>query len=537
MFKIGKDLVSESHREEVQKEIKRRRFKEDIKRYTAVLSVSLLMHAMIMFFISMIPPDDPFEEQEVVIIETVFEEPEPPEEETPMVDLQVEEVIEKIEATEIELSEPESSDQELEELVEVEEEPEVNEADDTDLLEEVILLVEEDTSASEMMNMALLGIKTDVGTSGVPDAYKGRSSQKEKVKRSAMFGGGERTLDAMEKALAWLAAHQNPDGSWYFMPGHEALKPGDKVQPKAAEKEGVVVPNTHLKNINSITASAILAFLGAGYSETSGKYKRVVSNGIRFLNRSVKNLISKKKKPHFDRNYGTGMVLMALAEASIFGSSPTTKANANAIAELLLSYYKGEKGWGYNGAGEDFSVSGWIALGLKSARQAQLPAMNDKITKDFYKTYGEWVTEQTNPDSGLGHYREPKGNGSQAMGYVGMFQKQFLGFPKNDPFLMKAAEVGIKNIPQLFVAKGDLNEYNIYYGTLASFQQQGEFWKKWNAAMKKTLVTRQLPGDPEKLGGSWHPSGRHVGEHGGRVMTTALFCLCLEVYFRYSLIK
>ena len=124
---------------------------------------------------------------------------------------------------------------------------------------------------------------------------------------------------------------------------------------------------------------------------------------------------------------------MALAEASIFGSPVPLQSKMPTISKMFLDMYEGERGWGYGGPGDDFSVSGWIALGLKSARQAGLPSMNDKVAKDFYKTYGKWVTAMTDPVTGMGSYREGK-DGKQSMSYVGMFQKQFLGFPRQDPF-------------------------------------------------------------------------------------------------------
>ena len=33
--------------------------------------------------------------------------------------------------------------------------------------------------------------------------------------------------------------------------------------------------------------------------------------------------------------------------------------------------------------------------------------------------------------------------------------------------------------------------------------------------------------------GSWDPAGFVYGRHGGRVYTTAMGALCLEVYYRY----
>ncbi len=74
--------------------------------------------------------------------------------------------------------------------------------------------------------------------------------------------------------------------------------------------------------------------------------------------------------------------------------------------------------------------------------------------------------------------------------------------------------------------------YYWYYGTLCQFQQGGEHWKQWNEALKKTLLDNQCKGGDED--GSWDPDGDYYGNgFGGRVFTTALGALCLEVYYRY----
>jgi hypothetical protein len=114
-----------------------------------------------------------------------------------------------------------------------------------------------------------------------------------------------------------------------------------------------------------------------------------------------------------------------------------------------------------------------------------------------------------------------------------------LGFPLNDPFLVKATEFGLTKMGSVFDVKKKSwrNEYAVYYGTLAAFQQQGNFWKKWNLAMQATLLPTQREGDPKDLGGSWDPTKSSIGDTGGRVMTTALMTLCLEVYYRYAMMN
>ena len=66
---------------------------------------------------------------------------------------------------------------------------------------------------------------------------------------------------------------------------------------------------------------------------------------------------------------------------------------------------------------------------------------------------------------------------------------------------------------------------------LARFSLPGPEWDQWNREMRRALLESQ-----EKEGcaaGSWNPEPDPWGKQGGRVMTTAIGCLSLEVYYRY----
>jgi hypothetical protein len=74
--------------------------------------------------------------------------------------------------------------------------------------------------------------------------------------------------------------------------------------------------------------------------------------------------------------------------------------------------------------------------------------------------------------------------------------------------------------------------YYWYYGSYAMYQMGGSrWWEPWNKAMKQAVVGSQR-GDGD-LTGSWDPVGPW-GFAGGRVYSTALMVLCLQVYYRYS---
>jgi hypothetical protein len=91
---------------------------------------------------------------------------------------------------------------------------------------------------------------------------------------------------------------------------------------------------------------------------------------------------------------------------------------------------------------------------------------------------------------------------------------------------MEAAEYISQELP----GQADVNLYYWYYATLAMYQLQDEHWERWNQALQKSLIAAQhKEGDQA---GSWDHDAVW-GSYGGRVYTTALSTLCLEVYYRY----
>jgi squalene cyclase len=57
---------------------------------------------------------------------------------------------------------------------------------------------------------------------------------------------------------------------------------------------------------------------------------------------------------------------------------------------------------------------------------------------------------------------------------------------------------------------------------------QDDAWQTWNEAMKTHLLARQ------ESNGSW-PTDDEWGGYGGRIYTTSMAALCLEVYYRHAI--
>jgi len=100
-----------------------------------------------------------------------------------------------------------------------------------------------------------------------------------------------------------------------------------------------------------------------------------------------------------------------------------------------------------------------------------------------------------------------------------------------------ARTVPARTIPARKMSR-NVNFYYWYYATLCMFQVGGDHWNTWNKNMKSTLITNQRKGGPldgtnKDVDGSWDPIGGGHVSYGGRVFSTALGALTLEVYYRY----
>jgi hypothetical protein len=364
---------------------------------------------------------------------------------------------------------------------------------------------------------------------GIPETYRLRSLEN-RADTARKYGGTEETEQAVEKSLAWLAAHQHRDGYWDADRYGSGLGPADDVEDlnlpadrKQIRRESGVQADT------GVTALSLLAFLAAGYTNEEGQYAENVDRAIRWL-------IEEQRGDGYlggDATYFAGvychaMVTYALAEALGMQSDPNTnrelkQAVTRGVAYSLRTQISGDGGWRYTSQASegDMSIFGWQLMALKSADIAGIKMPDDVKTSliNFLRrrSLGE--------NHGLAAYRtgEPP---NEVMTAEALFCKQILGIRRGNPQSTEAVEYLLNKPPKI----AEWNLYYWYYGTLAMYQYGGAEWDQWNAAMRDALTTTQ-----ESRGsnaGSWDPVGPW-GPYGGRVYSTALATLCLEVYYRF----
>jgi hypothetical protein len=355
-------------------------------------------------------------------------------------------------------------------------------------------------------------------SAGVAPTYRLRklSNRRENARQ---FGGTETSERSVEASLQWLARVQNPNGNW-------SAKAFGAGQVKIDEN-GVDRDYAGRDADSGVTALAVLAFLGAGYTHEEGKYADNVDRALRWLiaqQKSDGNLGA--DAGHFAMNYCHAIATYAIAEAYGMQNDPTSNTMLREPllrgVRYVLQNQNPDGGWRYlKGQKSDISMSGWHLMALKSAEIAgvNIPRSAKAEVVAFLKarslgTYG-----------GLAGYREELPP-SASMTAEAMFCKQMLGMRRDNAASREAAEYLLARLP----TRETFNEYYWYYGTLAMYQFGGDGWNSWNGAIRDLLISVQrTDGD---YAGSWDPIGPWA-LYGGRIYSTALSTLCLEVYYRF----
>jgi hypothetical protein len=372
-----------------------------------------------------------------------------------------------------------------------------------------------------------------IGIGGPPGGTKGTRFRG----RGGPPRGGGGTEETVERGLDWLARHQSPDGSW-DCDGFSA-----QCGVRAATVCGDPGEPTHDVGV---TGLALLAFLGDGHTTGEGAYRDTVARGIAWL-KSMQDpdtgLIGARTGHGF--LYDHAIATLAICEAYYFSRSPLLRRCAQDAANYVAFARNPYGAWRYDvppSGDDDTSVTGWCVFALKSAEEAGLA-----VDRASYAGALSWLDEASDPATGRCGYdslgsassriervndRFPADAG-EAMTAVALLSRVFLGQdPDTTPMMRKHAELLRKKLPRWDPDGLSIDLYYWYYGSYAMYQLGGRDWEVWNKALKDAVVGSQRKDGDEK--GSWDAAPDAWGFSGGRVYTTALGVLCLEVYYRYA---
>jgi hypothetical protein len=320
-------------------------------------------------------------------------------------------------------------------------------------------------------------------------------------------GGSPQSEEAVQRALNWLAAHQRPDGSWSFNHVGEACQhyctnPGSEPSTTAA------------------TGMALLPFLGAGYTHKKGDFQDVVQRGLDYLKKRGMLISYGNDLRDGSSMYGQALATIALCEA--YGMTRDEGLQVPAQRALdYIAYAQDLKsgGWRYNpGEPGDTTVTGWMVMALKSGQMAKLNVQSPAIfgARRFLDSV------QNKDGSQYGYLDRKPGRGTSA---VGLLCRMYTGWRRTNPGLVKgAAQLG-----KWGPSKDNI--YFNYYATQMLFHYAGPDWDGWNRKMREQLIKSQdIAGH---AAGSWYFESPPASKAGGRLYSTAMAAMILEVYYRF----
>ena len=275
---------------------------------------------------------------------------------------------------------------------------------------------------------AMLNIKSPVTMKSVMGTSRGAGVRGTFTRGGASYGDAA-TEAAVMKALRWLKATQEPDGSWGTKPEFGLKKGMD-----AAAGAGF----------------AILTYLAHGETPASKEFGPTVQKALDYLINSVYVVKDKNGKLAKDPNGNTPYIRMSGAGGSEYGfligtyalceaygmtKNPNAREAAEKTLGRIISGQTATGGWNYNMARvtkdgpDDISFGGWAMQAIKAGKMAgiHLPGMEECIKKavnclkkrNYSEKAGFVYRATTNHKGGTG-----------GLAGVGCLAMQLLGYAK-----------------------------------------------------------------------------------------------------------
>lgn len=317
------------------------------------------------------------------------------------------------------------------------------------------------------------------------------------------MGGSKESEDAVARALAFLARTQESDGRWSHFLSDRAS-----------------VPNPNYRHNQALTGLATLCFLAADHTpDKDGLYRETVARALQSLLRHA----SSEGDLRGDGNmYSHAIATLALAEAAIMTGDNQFKEAALRGAQFICAAQNPRDGsWRYKplDAG-DTSVLGWQVLALHSAEFLGFEVPPETRAGAF-----RWLDKVSSGKQGvIAGYQstKPRATMTAQASLSRMLLGQQLTVDQQD----EVCQYLLRRDP----LKDEAAYYLWYYCSLSMMQMQNDAWRKWNPTIRDYLIASQVTGGERD--GSWTPDSGY-GFIGGRIYSTALATLTLEVYYRY----
>ncbi len=330
--------------------------------------------------------------------------------------------------------------------------------------------------------------------------------------------GGRKYKRAVEKGLDWLASQQSPVGYW-----------------NCSDHGG------NAKHHVGVTGLALLSFLGAGHGPDSEEHGETVVRTLKFLLQQQKSLggTGGYSGNHPESTYEHAICTAAMVEAYALSGRRDLRDSAEKAIQFIYQLQNPYGGWRYTvlDGSSDSSITGWMLMALKSARLAGLevssPSANNGVT--FLKTMMDpktfrvgYVTAGSPPARLAETAKKFPHDQSESLTAVSLAVRLHYGEnEKSAP--IQGMKKRLLDLPPVW-EEPRIDMYYWYYGAMATELLGGSAWTRWKKAIDKVILPKQI--EEGVHAGSWDAAGAW-GSTGGRIYSTAMMVMILEVPYRY----
>ena len=347
-----------------------------------------------------------------------------------------------------------------------------------------------------------------------------------------------RLVESVNRGLAYLASHQQRDGSWTGDVGFKVN------QSYSVVESGV----SHI----GTTALAGMAFLAGGHLPDRGEYGPVLDKTITYLiqQQSDTGFIT----GHQSRMYDHAFATLFLAE--VFGQTPRSdlRAALQRATDFIVNAQNSKGSWRYQPLAieSDMSITVCQLMALRAARNVGIRSPKDtidravkyvkasqvKTDKEAWGFQGGFGLDEQYYDLAKGAFRyqygdDPQSRSSFALTAAGITSLYHAA--EYDTALLRDSLQFLETRMELVSDRTWRTHYFYWYGHYYACQAMfitGEvgghqYWSRYWSRISGELLEQGSPFS-QAVDGSWP---NDVGP--GRNFATAVACIVLQVPFRY----
>jgi squalene cyclase len=296
------------------------------------------------------------------------------------------------------------------------------------------------------------------------------------------------TKKATARALEWLAAKQNTDGSW---------------------SDGAFAHNT------AITAYAMIAFMSQGHLPNQGLYGPEVSRAARFLMASARPSDGYLTGARGGNMYCHSMATLALSELWGQTGDDELRPVVQKAVDLIIRCQNPQGGWRYEPqpTGADISVTIMTVMALRSAKNGGLHVPDTTLKKAI-----AYIKSCYHAPTGGFCYQPGSGAPGFARTAAGMCVLFLTG-----EYNARELDRGVQYLKSHFDSPMHFF-YGHYYAAHAMHQVGGKEWEDWYGRLVRYFLSHQSPD------GSWARASRYEV---GPVYQTSVAIIVLSVPAHY----